>query len=70
MRYTSWLLITRAAIWVLSSCATLEPRAKEGAPTQVNAAERSEGYALTREAPVKWYTHLDSRKAAACFPVG
>jgi hypothetical protein len=46
MRYTSGLSITLAAIGVLSGCATLETRAKEGAPTHVNAAERSEGYAL------------------------
>jgi hypothetical protein len=46
MKHTSGLSITLAAIWVLSGCAILEPRAKEGAPTEVNASEFSEGYAL------------------------
>ena len=46
MRHTSGLSITLAAIWVLSGCAILEPRAKEGAPTKVNVSEFSEGYAL------------------------
>jgi hypothetical protein len=46
MKHTSGLSITLAAIWVLSGCAILEPRAKEGAPTKVNVSEFSEGYAL------------------------
>ena|ERR1700730_1035469 len=46
MKHTSGLSITLAAIWVLSGCASLEPRAKEGAPIKVNATEISEGYAL------------------------
>jgi hypothetical protein len=46
MKHTSGLSITLAAILVLSGCVSLEPRAKEGAPTKVNAAEISEGYAL------------------------
>ena len=37
MKHTSGLSITLAAIWVLSACAILEPRAKE---------DLSEGYAL------------------------
>jgi hypothetical protein len=46
MKHTSGLSITLAAIWVWSACATLEPRAKEEAPTNVNVSEISEGYAL------------------------
>jgi hypothetical protein len=46
MKHTSGLSITLAAIWVLSGCAILEPRAKEDAPTNVNVSEISEGYAL------------------------
>jgi len=46
MKHTSGLVITLAAIWVLSGCAILEPRTKEDAPTNVNVSEISEGYAL------------------------
>lgn len=46
MRPTSGLPITLAAIWVLSGCAILGPRAKENAPTNVNASDLSAGYAL------------------------
>jgi hypothetical protein len=49
MKHTSGLLITLAAIWLLSGCVSLEPRAEEGAPTKVNAAGISEGYALLYE---------------------
>ncbi len=46
MRHTSGLVITLAAIWVLSGCATLEPDAKDDAPANVKAFEMNEGYAL------------------------
>ena len=46
MKHTSGLSIILAAIWALSACATLEPRAKEEAPTNVKVSEISEGYAL------------------------
>jgi len=38
--------MTLAAMWVLSGCAILEPGATKDAPTRLNAAEISEGYAL------------------------
>jgi hypothetical protein len=46
MTHTSRISITLAAIWLLSGCALLEPRAKNDAPTNVNVSERSAGYAL------------------------
>lgn len=46
MTHTSRLSITLAAVWLLSGCALLEPRAKNDAPTNVNVSERSAGYAL------------------------
>ena len=46
MKHTSGLVITLAAIWVFSACATLEPRAKDETPTKVNVSEISAGYAL------------------------
>ena len=46
MTHTSRMSITLAAVWLLSGCALLEPRAKNDAPTNVNVSERSAGYAL------------------------
>jgi hypothetical protein len=46
MRHTSGLVITLAAIGVLSGCAGLEPDAKDDAPATVKAFEMNEGYAL------------------------
>jgi hypothetical protein len=46
MPHLSGLSIALATICVLSGCATVEPPAKERAPTRVNFAELSEGYSL------------------------
>ena len=46
MKHTAGLSITLTAIWVLSSYANLEPRAKEVAPPAVTASDISAGYAL------------------------
>ena len=46
MTHTSRMSITLAAVWLLSGCALLEPRAKNDAPTNVNVSERGAGYAL------------------------
>jgi hypothetical protein len=39
-------LIALAAMWVVAGCATLEPGAKERAPTSASLSELSEGYSL------------------------
>jgi len=46
VKHTAGLSITLTAIWVLSSYANLEPRAKEVAPPAVTASDISAGYAL------------------------
>ena len=49
MTRTSGISITLTAIWILSGCALLEPRAKNDAPTNVGVSERSAGYALLHD---------------------
>ena len=46
MTLTLRISVTLAAIWLLSGCALLEPRAKNDAPSNVAVSERGAGYAL------------------------